>query len=149
MRGVCLGVGYLWFLSLFWVILDWFLFPFSPRIGQSNTNFCWVLQCRYRFRNWQPKTMPLSIQKLAAKTTDSEISNENCIVADSESAATIASLPIQKSAARNYVTVDSEIGSNGGVISALLLFFCVYMPNSCSLRLGTWLNSSILDLAVR
>jgi hypothetical protein len=28
------------FSSLFWVILGWFLFPFSPRIGRSNSNIC-------------------------------------------------------------------------------------------------------------
>jgi len=32
-------------------------------------------------------------------------------------------LPIQKSAAKNCVAADSEIGSDGGVISALLLLF--------------------------
>jgi len=42
------------------------------------------------------------IQKLAVKTT---------------------SLPIQKLAAGNYIAIDSEIGSDGGVILALLLFF--------------------------
>jgi len=35
-------------------------------------------------------------------------------------------LPIQKSAARNCVTADSEIGSDGGVISAFLFFLGVY-----------------------
>ena len=102
------------FLSLFWVILSWFLFQFSPRIGWSNTNFCWVLQChfqfknqhkklcRYRFRSRQPKTMPLPIQKSTAKT---------------------ALLPIQKLAAKlcrcrfrnrqpSYIAIDSEIGNN-------------------------------------
>jgi hypothetical protein len=34
-----------------------------------------------------------------------------------------ASLPIQKSAARNCIAGDSEIGSDGGVISVSLLFF--------------------------
>jgi len=52
-RGECLVARYLWFLSLFWVILGWFLFQLSPKIGWSNTNFCWVLWCRYRFRNQQ------------------------------------------------------------------------------------------------
>jgi len=28
------------FSSLFWVILGWFLFSFSPRIGRSNSNIC-------------------------------------------------------------------------------------------------------------
>jgi len=28
------------FPSLFWVIFGWFLFPFSLRIGRSNSNFC-------------------------------------------------------------------------------------------------------------
>ena len=88
MSGVRLGAGYIWFLS-----------QFFSRISQSNTNFCWVLQCRYRFRNRQPKTLSLSIQKSVAK---------------------IVSLPIQKSAAKNCVAADSK---NGGVISALLLFF--------------------------
>jgi len=105
MRGVCLGARYLWFLSLFWVILDRFLFQFSPRIGQSNTNFCWVLQCRCRFRNRQPKTMSLPIQKLAAKTV---------------------SLLIFELAARNYVADDLEIGRDGGVILTLIFFVWVF-----------------------
>jgi hypothetical protein len=97
MSGVRLGAGYIWFLS-----------QFFSRISQSNTNFCWVLQCRYRFRNRQPKTLSLSIQKSVAK---------------------IVSLPIQKSAAKNCVAADSK---NGGVISALLLFFFfgVYITSS-------------------
>jgi len=37
------------------VILSWFLFPFSPRIGRSNSNFCYVLHCRCQFRNRQKK----------------------------------------------------------------------------------------------
>jgi hypothetical protein len=36
----CLGAGPRLSLSPFWVILGWFLFSFSPKIGQSNTNFC-------------------------------------------------------------------------------------------------------------
>ena len=35
-------------------------------------------------------------------------------------------LPIQNSAAKKCVAADSEIGSNSGVISALLLFFCFF-----------------------
>jgi hypothetical protein len=49
--------------------------------------------CRCQFRNRQPRTFPL---------------------------------PIQKSTAQNYVTTDSKIDSDGGVISALLLFFCFF-----------------------
>jgi hypothetical protein len=36
----CLGTGPRLSLSPFYVILNWFLFSFSSRIGQSNTNFC-------------------------------------------------------------------------------------------------------------
>jgi hypothetical protein len=32
-------------------------------------------------------------------------------------------MPIQKSTAKNYVAADSKISDDGGVISALLLFF--------------------------
>jgi len=62
---------------------------------------------------------------LAAKnyvTTDSKIGSENCVAVD-------VSLPIQKLAARNCVATDSKISSDGGVISALLLFFVFTMKD--------------------
>jgi hypothetical protein len=37
------------------------------------------------------------------------------------------SLPIQKSTAKNRVAADSEIGSDGGVISALLLYLFFFV----------------------
>jgi hypothetical protein len=58
-----------------------------------------------QFRNRQPKTVSLPIQKSTAKTF---------------------LLPIQNSAAKKCVAADSEIGSNSGVISALLLFFLFF-----------------------
>ena len=59
------------------------------------------------------KTMSLPIQKSAAK---------NRVTTDSKITAAV-SLLIQKSTAKNYVVVDSEISNDGGVISALLIFF--------------------------
>ena len=94
----CLGIGPRLFLPPFWVILGWFLIQFSPRIGRSNTNFCWVFSVavdseidsqkvcyRCRFRNRQRRT-----------------------VVDSEIGSRTVSLSIQKSTPKNYAT-DSEI----------------------------------------
>jgi hypothetical protein len=80
------------------------------------------LLCRCRFRNQQPKTSSLLIQKSATK---------NFADANLEISSRTVSLPIQKSATKNCITVDSKINSDGGVISDLfglyLLFFCVYI----------------------
>jgi hypothetical protein len=68
------------------------------------------------------------------------LATKNCVTTDLEISSQIVSLPIQKSAAKNCVAADSEISSNGGVISALLLFFFfgVYIknPNNLGARLG-------------
>ena len=91
MRGGCLSAGYLWFLSLFWVILDWFLFQFSLRIGQSNTNFLLGY------------TVSLLIQKWTAKNyvvADSKIDSQSCITANSKIDSQTMPLSIQKSAAK-------------------------------------------------
>ena len=64
----------------------------------------------------------MPIQKLAAKI-ELEIGNEKCIAADSKIGNQTMPLSIKKSKAKNCVAADSEIDSNGGVISALLLFF--------------------------
>jgi hypothetical protein len=55
---------------------------------------------RCRFRNWQPETTLLPIQKSAAR---------NCVAA------------VQKLAARHCVAADLEISSDGGVISVPFL----------------------------
>jgi hypothetical protein len=94
-------------------------------------------------------TVSLLIQKSASKNcvaVDSEIGNENYVAVNSEIdiqtmplsiqklTAKNFPLPIQKSVAKNYATADSEINSDGGVISALLLslffslFWCLHSP---------------------
>jgi hypothetical protein len=62
--------------------------------------------------------MALPIKKSAAETASLPIQ---------KSAVEIALLPIQKSTAKNYAATDSKIGSEGEVISALLLFFLVFI----------------------
>ena len=89
--------------------------------------------------------MSLLIQKSASKNcvaVDSEIGNENYVAVNSEIDIQTMPLPIQKltaknfplliqkSVAKNYAAADSEIDSDGGVISALLLslFWCLHSP---------------------
>ena len=103
----CLGAGPRLSLSPFWVILGWFLFSFSPKIGQSNTNFCQVLQCRCRFRNRHQK---LCVAAKFFATADSKISSKTFWVPNQKSVAKLCHyrfrnrhpktifLPIQKSA---------------------------------------------------
>jgi hypothetical protein len=50
----CLGAGQGYSYPSFRSFLVWFLIQFSPKIGQSNTNFYWVLQCCW-FKNRQQK----------------------------------------------------------------------------------------------
>jgi hypothetical protein len=56
--------------------------------------------CQCRFRNWQ----------------------QNCGAADSEIGSQNVSLPIQKSAMKNCVAVDSEIDNDGAIISGCIVF---------------------------
>jgi hypothetical protein len=88
-------------------------------IQESAANDCfaanWEIAAklrRCRFRNWQPETTLLPIQKSAAKLCRCRFRNQQ---------PETASLLIQKSAARHCVAADSEIGSDGGVISVPLL----------------------------
>ena len=147
----------------FWVILGWFLFQFSSRIGRSNTHFCWVLQCHCRFRNRQQnyvvgdseigsQIMSLPIQKSTTKNyvaVDSEISNKfvllpiqksaqkNCVAAYSEISSQTMSLSIQKLATKNCVAVDSEIGNDGGVIYGFTFFGCLHHNLQSQLQMST------------
>jgi len=89
--------------------------------------------CHCRFRNWQPKTLPLPIQESATKLRCCRFENQQPIM----------SMSIQKSAAKNYVATDSEIGIDGGVISALLLFFM--FTNNVSIPLGKTPPLQVLD----
>jgi len=66
--------------------------------------------------------MSLLISKSTAK---------NFADVDSEIDSKIILLPIHKSTAKNCVAADSEISNDGGVISALLLFFLVFADKDC------------------
>jgi hypothetical protein len=59
----------------------------------------------------------LLIQKSVAK---------NFVVADSKMSSKTTLLSIQKSIAKNCIATDLEIGSDGGVILDLLLFFLFF-----------------------
>ena len=81
--------------------LGWFLFPFSPRIGRTNTNFLLGF------------TMLLSIQKSAATNMALPIQNKsaanNCADVDSEIGNKTTPLLIQKSATKNCIVANSVI----------------------------------------
>jgi hypothetical protein len=75
----------------------------------------------------------MPIEKSAAKNfvaADSEFGSKNCVTADSEMGSQTMPLPVQKSTVKNYAAAGSEFSNNGGVISTLLLFFCVYIIQS-------------------
>ena len=87
--------------------------------------------CCYRFRNRHPKTFLLPIQNSAAKLRRCWFRNQQPTVP----------LPIQKSAAKNCAAADSEIGSDGRVISAFVLSsssFLVVYKNSALVRADLW-----------
>jgi hypothetical protein len=89
----------------------------------------------------------LPIQKSAAKLYRCRLKNQsqNHVAADSEidnqtfknrQPKTLL-MPIQKSAAKNFATADSKIGSDGGVILTVLLFlFCVYISDVSWMKSG-------------
>jgi hypothetical protein len=53
---------------------------------------------------------------------------QNFLGADSEISRQTMSLSIQKSAPKNYIPTDSEIGSDGGLILALPFFWVFTRP---------------------
>ena len=86
------------------------------------------------------KNTALSIKKSAVKTASLPIQ---------KSAAEIALLPIQKSTAKNYPATDSKIGSEGEVISALLLFFLgVYIRDICPLLMICKRSLYLINIAI-
>jgi hypothetical protein len=82
--------------------------------------------CRYRFTNQLPKLHRCGFGNRQPETV---------------------SLPIRKSAARNYVTANSEINNDGGVISALLLSF--FMCLHCVTKLPPGIQGGVSSLIIK
>ena len=95
----CKGVFGRWtkvFLIPLWLSLGWFLFPFSPRVGRSNTNFLLSFTVSLPIQKSTMSIVSLPIHKLVAKLCPCQFRNQQPIV----------SLPNKKSAAKNSIVPD-------------------------------------------
>jgi len=104
----------------------------KPNCAAANSEISSQLG-RCRFRDRQPKTASLPIQKSAMRTAPvptHKLPAKLCRCRFRDRQPKTLPLPIQRTAATNCVAANSEIGNDGGVISVYFFFFggCFQKP---------------------
>jgi len=108
-------------------------------IGRSNINFCWVLQCRCRFRNQKQKLCRYRFRNRQQKPYRCRLKNWQ---------PKTVLLLIQKSATKNCVAVDLEIDNDGGVIYGFTFFYWMFTFSPPNINFVLKIRGTRIDSAL-